>query len=79
MPEEQQPGQITLTKEGLDSLYRELGEKTHVIYELNAQLTQARAMLQQLYEQYGPKDGPPDGGEVVDAEPTPLKRQKGTG
>lgn len=61
-PQQQTP---TITVEGLNAFYRQYGEVSHAAFEAQAQLQQARALLKQALEQYGPK--PAD-----DDEPTPI-------
>lgn len=44
----------TLTVEGLRALYADLGEKTHLVYELRVQLEQLRTVSRTLLEQHAP-------------------------
>lgn len=49
--------QQTISAEGLQSLYTDLGAKTHAVYELQAQLTklqQMKAISEQLIADHGP-------------------------
>lgn len=61
-PQQQHP---TITVEGLNAFYRQYGETAHAAFEAQAQLQQAKAMLRQALEQYGPKP-------EADDEPTPI-------
>ena len=85
---EQQP-QATISAEALDALYRDLGQKTHAIYERNVQiakmdthiatitaaLTTAQEQLRQLYEQFAPEGAPPLDPPAV-ASPLPMKTRR---
>lgn len=71
----------TLTAEGLRALYADLGEKTHLIYELRAQLEQVRASAQRLLIGHAPGECTPvavSGEDEGAGEPTPMAtRRKG--
>lgn len=64
----QQQQAPAITAEGLNALYRLVGEYAHAALESQAQLQQARALLRQALEQYGPK---PDEA-TAETAPTPI-------
>jgi hypothetical protein len=71
-PEQQQIP--TISSEGLNALYRDIGELRHALYEravtiagLQAEIKKRNEMLQVLYDKYGP---PSD--EASAAVPTPM-------
>ena len=65
----QQQQAPAITAEGLNALYRLVGEYAHAALESQAQLQQARALLRQALEQYGPK---PEDAAPAEAAPTPI-------
>lgn len=66
---QQQQQTPTITTEGLNALYRLMGEYAHAALEAQAQLQQARALLRQALEQYGPK---PEDAAPAETAPTPI-------
>lgn len=77
MPTDEQPQQSTISGEAVQGLCQELGIARLAVNQLTVENARLKALLREVQERYGPKDGD-EAPTAEDADPTPLQgRRKG--